>query len=144
VSRLALGFLRSIADADAVPAFRPQALGESNASRRGLELVATDAVATPRGRWGIVTRADPAEPAAPVVVRVAPGSPASAGGMLPGDRLLAIDGASVAGQDDMVARLKAAATEVSIDIERRGRFAELRLRSPEPAMERDGHRSGGN
>jgi membrane-associated protease RseP (regulator of RpoE activity) len=72
-----------------------------------------------RGRWGIGSRPDPCEPSAPVVVRVSPGSPAATGGLLPGDRLIAIDGAEAANQEEILARLKAAGDTVSIDVDRR-------------------------
>jgi hypothetical protein len=130
VVRLTLGFVRAIAD-DPGPrrTFRPESRMESNATKRQLEAVIHDAGGAARGRWGIGTREDACEPAAPVVVRVAPGSPAAAG-LLPGDRILAIDGGAVANQADMVARLKAAGPQVVVDIERRGRFTQMTLTAP--------------
>ena len=41
----------------------------------------------PRPRWGIGTRSDAGDPTAPVVVRVSPGTPAAAAGLLVGDRI---------------------------------------------------------
>jgi hypothetical protein len=128
VVRLTLGFVRAIAD-DPGPrrTFRPESRSESNATKRRLEAVMQDAVGAPRGRWGIGTREDACEPAAPVVVRVAPDSPAAAAGLLPGDRLLAVDAAPVTNQADMVARLQAAGPRVVVDVERRGRFTQVTL-----------------
>jgi Zn-dependent M28 family amino/carboxypeptidase len=117
VVRLALGFVRAIAD-DPGPrrTFRPESRTESNATKRRLEAVIQDATGAQRGRWGLGTREDACEPATPVVVRVAPDSPAAFAGMLPGDRVLAVDGAPVTNQADMVARLQAAEPRVVIDI----------------------------
>jgi hypothetical protein len=128
VARLALGLVKDIANDPNPPReFRPQSRTESNASRRRLEAIIADGTAGNRGRWGIGTREDAGEPAAPVVVRVAAGSPAAAGGLLPGDRLTAIDGTATAGQAGMVARLAAAGDRVVIDLERRGRFLQVTL-----------------
>ena len=128
VVRLTLGFVRAVAD-DPGPRriFRPDSRLESNATKRRLEAVIHDAIGPHRGRWGIGTREDTCEVAAPVVVRVAPGSPAATAGLLPGDRILAVDAAPVANQADMVARLQAAGQQVVIDVERRGRFTQVTL-----------------
>jgi len=128
VARLTLGLVVAIADDQGpVPAFRPQCRGESNATRRSLEAVVASPVGERRGRWGIGTRSDPGEPSTPVIVRVTPDSPAARGGLVPGDRLVAIDGLAVAGQDDMVHRLSAAAARVVLDIDRKGRFMQVAL-----------------
>ena len=127
VARLALGFVAAIADDPGPPRpFRPECRVESNATRRRLEAVLQHP-ARDRGRWGIGTREDGGDKTAPVVVRVAAGSPAQAGGLLPGDRIVAIDGTPLADQADMVARLGAAGEQVVIDADRRGRFVQLRL-----------------
>jgi hypothetical protein len=128
VVRLTLGFVRAIAD-DPGPrrSFRPESRTESNATKRRLEAVIQDATGAQRGRWGLGTREDACEPANPVVVRVAPDSPAAVSGMLPGDRVLSVDGAPVTNQADMVARLQAAGPRVMIDVERRGRFTQVTL-----------------
>ena len=128
VIRLTLGFVRSIAD-DPGPRriFRPESRMESNATKRRLEAVIHDAVGGHRGRWGIGTREDACEAATPVVVRVAPGSPAATAGLLPGDRIQAVDSAPIANQADMVTRLQAADSRVMLDIERRGRFTQVTL-----------------
>jgi len=78
-----------------------------------------------RPRWGIGTRGDPAEPAAPIVVRVAPGSPAARAGLMLGDRVIAVDGAAVTNQTDMIARLGAAGDSVLLDVDRKGRLVRL-------------------
>lgn len=130
VVRLTLGFVRASAD-DPGPRriFRPESRLESNATKRRLEAVIHDAIGPQRGRWGIGTREDACEVAAPVVVRVAPGSPAATAGLLPGDRIRAVDATPVANQADMVARLQAAGPHVVIDLERRGRFTQATLES---------------
>jgi hypothetical protein len=128
VARLALSLLLTIADEQGpTPVFRPQCRGESNATRRSLEAVVVSPVGERRGRWGIGTRHDPGEPTSPVIVRVTPDSPAARGGLVPGDRLVAIDGVAVAGQDDMVHRLATAPGRVLLDVDRRGRFTQVTL-----------------
>jgi predicted metalloprotease with PDZ domain len=71
------------------------------------------------------TRSDPAEPAAPVVVRVEPASPVANAGLALGDRVIAIDGVAIVSQADMVARLGAAGERVTLDVDRRGRILQL-------------------
>ncbi len=130
VTRLTLAVVQAMADAPVAPAFRPECRGESNAVRRRFEAPLPDAVATHRGRWGISTREDAADQAAAVVVRVVPGSPAAAGGLLLGDRIVAIDGGPITNQADMLARLAAAGPRVVLDVERRGRIASVSLEAP--------------
>lgn len=127
VTRLALGLVQALADEQQPPAFRPACRGETNAGRRHLEAPIPNAVATHRGRWGISTREDVADPAAPLIVRVVPDSPAAAGGLLPGDRIVAIDGRAVASQAEMMARLTTAGPRVLLDVERRGRMTSATL-----------------
>ena len=136
IARLALDFITVIADEPGpARAFRPQCRSETDATKRGIEAAAASpppsagAQAAPgqRPRWGIGTRADPGEPTAPVVVRVTSGSPANAAGVLVGDRITAIDGMAVAGQEDMVARLAAAGDRVSLDVDRKGRIVHVDL-----------------
>jgi hypothetical protein len=127
VTGLTLGLMLAIADEPQPPAFRPECRGETNAGRRQLEAPIPNAVATHRGRWGISTREDAADPAAPLIVRVVPDTPAAAGGLLPGDRIVAIDGKAVASQAEMMARLATAGPRVLLDIERRGRLTSATL-----------------
>jgi len=140
VARLALEFVTAVAD-DPGPArpFRDRARQESDATRRALEAVATGGpmhTAPPtqsgapvgqRPRWGIGTREDSCEPTAPVVVRVAAASPAATAGLVPGDRIIAVDGRPVAHQADMVEGLARAPDRVAIDVDRKGRVKRLEL-----------------
>lgn len=125
VVRLAFDFVTAIADDPGpVRPFRPQSRSETAANRRGLEQpVGTGGTA--RGRWGMSTRSDPAEPMAPVVVRVEPESPVAKAGLALGDRIIAIDGEAIVNQGDMVARLAAAGGRVALDVDRRGRILQL-------------------
>ncbi|MFM9059869.1 MAG: M20/M25/M40 family metallo-hydrolase [Planctomycetaceae bacterium] len=128
VARLAFGFIRTLADAEAPsPAFRAEALGESDATQRALESPAPLAPGTPRGRWGIGSRPDPGEPTAPVVVRVTPESPAAVAGLLVGDRIVAVDGTAVASHDAMIARMRAAVGQVTLEVDRAGVITRLEL-----------------
>jgi hypothetical protein len=130
VARLTLGFVTMLADEPGPPRpFRQQCRAESNATKRALEAIAPEPVAAQRGRWGMGSRPDPGELTAPVIVRVSPGSPAAAGGLQPGDRLVAIDGAAISSQDDMLARLRAAGTTVTLDVDRRGSLVHVTLMS---------------
>jgi Zn-dependent M28 family amino/carboxypeptidase len=133
VARLTLGFVAAVANDPApIPSFRGDCRLESNASRNRLEAATPDTDGSPRGRWGIGTRNDRGEPDAPVVVRVWRDSPASLAGLMPGDRIMAIDDARIASHDDMLARLKAAGATAVIDVERRGHVTRLELRDAAP------------
>ncbi len=128
VARLTLGFVTAIADDPAaLPAFRPESLNESNATRNRIEASIPDSSRSPQGRWGLGTRNDPGEPAAPIVVRVWRESPASRAGLAAGDRVLTVDGTRITGQDDMRARLRTAGPRTAIDVERRGRILRIEL-----------------
>lgn len=130
VARLTLGLVAAMADDPlAMPAFRPESRGESNATRNRLEAAVPDNDGSPRGRWGIGTRNDPGEPATPIVVRVWRDSPAAKAGLAPGDRILTVDGARISGHDDMLGRLQNAAPSVQLDVERRGRIVRAELRA---------------
>jgi len=133
VARLALGVVREIADADRSAVFRDACRGESDTTRRLLESPAPLAPGAPRGRWGLGTRPDPGEPTAAVVVRVVPDSPAAAAGVLVGDRIVAIDGGPVPGHDEMLERLRAAAGQVTITVDRAGLLTPTVMRETEAA-----------
>jgi hypothetical protein len=138
VARLTLDFVLALANEPGpVRSFRSQARSESDATKRALEAPAVSPAATQAGesqgrpvgnqrpRWGIGTRADPGEPANPVIVRITRESPAAQGGLMLGDRVLAVDGAAVTDQADMVTRLAAAGNRVALDVDRRGRVTRI-------------------
>lgn len=125
VARLTFATTLAIADEPGEPRiFRPECRSESDSSRNILEAAAAGGN---RGRWGIGTRGDAAEPHVPVVVRVAPDSPAARAGLITGDRIVSIDGKALVDQSDMVARLGAAGSLVSIEIERRGKLLGIEM-----------------
>lgn len=125
VTRLTLACAMAVADDPAPPrGFRDECRSETDVTRRTLEAAAS---AGTKGRWGIGTRGDTAEPGAPVIVRVAADSPAARAGLIVGDRLLMIDGEQIADQADMVRRLAAAAGAVRLRIDRRGRLTEITM-----------------
>jgi len=122
-----LDFVTAIADDPRPPRpFRGQCRTESAATRRGLEMPAAETVTSgPRPRWGIGTRGDACEPEAPIVVRVTTGSPMAKGGVMLGDRIVAIDGMPLVDQPDMLAKLAAAGDHIEIDVDRKGRRLRL-------------------
>jgi membrane-associated protease RseP (regulator of RpoE activity) len=128
VVRLTLAFVTAVADDPGPPRpFRPQCRNESAANRSVLEAPAAEATMAPgqRPRWGMGTRSDPGEPNAPVVVRITPDSPMARAGLALGDRVIAIDGAQLTGQAEMLARLQAAGDRVAVDVDRKGRIVRL-------------------
>ena len=153
VARLALDFVAAIANSPGLPyAFRPQSRSESNITRQSLEAFTASTMSTtsrpattvaqstdgshspasPRPRWGIGTRADPAEPSAPVIVRITSGSPAAQARLALGDRVVAIDGVAVTSQEDMVSRLAAAGNQVTVDVDRKGRLVQVSMAATQP------------
>lgn len=133
VASLALDTLLAIADRQQLPAFREDCRAETEEARRRLE---AEAAPAPPKRWGLGTRSDPADPTAPVVVRVSPDTPASRGGVQLGDRIVAIDQQPLADQDDMVAKLTTApAHAVSITVDRDGQLLERTLSTEKPLSE---------
>ena len=128
VARLTLALVTAIADEDQRPTFRAASQAESNATRRRLEERRPPGGPS-RGRWGIVTRADPCEPSTPIVVDVREDAPAQRAGLRPGDRLLSVDGQSFADQAGMVDCLKRAGDDCLLEIDRRGRVIGIELAS---------------
>ena len=139
VSRLTLALTLAIADDDERLSFRPESRSESNATKRRLE-----ESRPPQGpsqspsqrRWGIVSRADPGEPACPVVVDVVRDSPAAKAGLRAGDTLLAVGEQqveSLAAFYRAVWGLGAPGVEVRLALMRRGKAIEATLKSADRA-----------
>jgi len=127
VSRLTLALALAVADAETKPLFRPESRTESNATKRRLE-ESRPPQGPSQGRWGIVSRQDSCEPAAPVVISVTAGSPADRAGLRSGDRLLSVAGARFADQAEMVARLRTSESPCALEIDRRGVVISVTLR----------------
>lgn len=127
VARLGLQIVTELTDATEVPAFREACRRESNVARRRFEQERPN-VRPPRGRWGILSRSDPADPGLPLVIDVAPDSPAARGGLQAGDRLVTIDGEPILDQAGMVRSLGEAGRECRIEVERRGLIMLVQLR----------------
>jgi Peptidase family M28/PDZ domain len=122
VARLALEVVTTVADAPgALPPFRDASRREKNAHRDALERVLPLSPGSPRGRWGMSTRADAGDPQAPTVVRVVPDSPLDRAGLRCGDRILAIDGEPVGNQETMLRRMAAAGDALALEADRAGR-----------------------
>ena len=126
VSRLALAVITELANAPQPLTFRGASRSESNATRRRLE-EGRPPTGPSRGRWGIVSRADPGEPGTPIVVDVARGSPAARAGLRAGDRLHQVDGLAFADQAAMVERLRTAGDSCQLLIDRQGRLQHLSI-----------------
>jgi hypothetical protein len=129
VAGLTLALAVTVANADERPTFRPEARAESNATRRRFES-AVQAAGMPRGRWGIVSREDPCEPAGPIVVNVAADSPASKAGLERGDRLVAIDDEPIHDHAGAVAKLRSVERGFTLTIDRNGIMKTMRLEEP--------------
>lgn len=128
VTRLVFETLLAMADDPRpLPPYRAAGRNETDAMRRGLEMPA--APAAPR-RWGIGTRSDPCEPAAPIVVRVSPDTPAHFAGLRLGDRIMAIDAEPLVDQDDLIRRLGSLPrpATITLDVERDGKMIRLDCR----------------
>ena len=128
VAQLALDCVATVANATQVPLFRPRCRQESLANRSALESQAAEPLSpsgNARPRWGMGTREDPAEPTAPVVVRITPHSPLATAGLALGDRVVSIDQHTISDQADMVRQLGAAGNRVVIEVDRRGRTLRL-------------------
>ncbi len=126
VARLGLQIVTELTEAAEVPAFREACRRESNVARRRFEQE-RPVLRPPRGRWGILSRSDPADPCLPLVIDVAPNSPAAHAGLQAGDRLVTIDGERIIDQAEMIRRLAAAERECTIELERRGLIVLARL-----------------
>lgn len=132
VTRMALATLLDVADREiAPPRFRPQCRAESASGRQRLESAREVAIGRPPvGRfrpWGIATRDDPAEPAAPVIVAVTPGAPMEVAGVRAADRLVEIEGQPIVSHDDLLRRLRTAEATIDIVVERNGRLTRARV-----------------
>jgi hypothetical protein len=129
VARLGLATLLALADAPGpLPTFRAACREEGNGLRDAFERPLPVDPSAPRGRWGMSTRSDAGDPAAPVVARVVPGSPLARAGLAPADRILAIDGVALESHDDLLGRLAAAGEVVTLRVERQGRSFDLEAR----------------
>jgi hypothetical protein len=131
VAALTLAVAVTVANAEATPTFRPESRTESTATQRRLE-EATPPGGSPRGRWGIVSRADPCEPAHPIVIAVAKDSPAAKAGIRQGDRLMGVNGESFHDQSEVVARLREIESGFQLTIDRKGIVTTVTL---EPATD---------
>lgn len=128
VTRLALATIRAVADAPARPDFRADCRREGKALCEAIEKEVPVEPGTPPPRWGMSTRGDAGDPAAPVVVRVVPGTPLASAGLEVRDRILAIDGVGVRDHADMLRRVQAAGETMTLSIDRKGRSIELTAR----------------
>lgn len=126
VAGLTLALAVTVANGAERPTFRPEARAESNATRRRFESAA-QAAGLPRGRWGIVSREDPCEPAGPIVVNVAADSPASKAGLQRGDRLVAIEDEPIRDHAGAVAKLRSVERSCTLTIERNGITKTMKL-----------------
>jgi Peptidase family M28/PDZ domain len=127
ITRYLLATVVEMADADALPAYRPARRYESLAAQRrqqnSLVSVQIPAAAKP-SRLGISWRTDDAEPASVYLSAVVAGSPADAAGLAVDDRIYAINGKPFADAVEfrkvVVGLLDAGAAEFTLLVETRG------------------------
>jgi hypothetical protein len=127
ITRYLLSTVLEIADADALPAYRPARRYESLASqqRQQNSLVSVRLPpATEPPRLGISWRTDEAEPATVYLSAVFTGSPAAAAGLALEDRIYAVNGKPFADAAEfrrvVVGLLDAGADELTLQVETRG------------------------
>jgi hypothetical protein len=131
VTRLALAVIAAVADQDDALVFRPASRSESNITRRRFE-EERPANRPPQGRWGILSRSDPADLSLPIVIDVARNSPADRAGLRAGDRILTVAGERITDQSTMIRTLGAMANECVIEVERRGLLQVLEMQDSKP------------
>jgi hypothetical protein len=78
-------------------------------------------------RLGITWRVDDAEPGVLILTRVVAGTPSALAGLLPGDRILRMDGRSFATEREAVDRLRNPPAALRLRLERRGQVLHVEL-----------------
>jgi len=90
-------------------------------------------------RLGLSWRGDPVEPGAVYITRVVPHSPAARAGIELQDRIYALDGKAILGQENLLARIQASLAagkeQILLEIESRGLISEVTVPLGIPAMQ---------
>jgi len=87
-------------------------------------------------RLGITWRTDDAEPGTVLLAHVVPDSPAAHAGLLPGDRILQVDGQDFADEADFAGRVQRLPEGGLLLIERQGRLHRVHVRFREEPLKR--------
>lgn len=123
VTKLLVGTLGALADADTLPPFRAQARQETVSLQRNLDRPLPPLV----GRFGVVWDPDDKTAAGVRVTRVVPGSPAAKAGIKVGDRIVGFDGKPLAEGVDLRGLVIASKSVTQVVIEREGEEKPLEL-----------------
>lgn len=126
ITRLALGVLDELANADSPPAFREASRQENEAVRKQLAETQPVLPAQPL-RVGIVWRRDDAEPHSVEITAVVPQSPAHKAGLKPGDRIVEVEGLAPPGDDALADKLRTLPGPIRLRIERQGRLRTIEI-----------------
>lgn len=123
VTRLLIGTLGELADANKLPAFRPQSRQETVSLQRNLER----ALPSLPGRFGVVWDPDDKSGEGVRVTRVVPGSSAAKAGVAVGDRIVAFDGKPLVDDTDLRGLVIAAKNPTQVTVQREGTEQPLEL-----------------
>lgn len=119
VTRLALGVLDELANAERLAAFREASRQENEAQRKQLVNSRPVPPAQPL-RVGITWRRDDAEPQTVEITAVVPQSAADRAGLKPGDRIIEVNGRALPGDDELRGLLRTMPGPCRLLIEREG------------------------
>ncbi|MBX3412495.1 MAG: M20/M25/M40 family metallo-hydrolase [Pirellulales bacterium] len=123
ISKLMVGTLGAMADADALPPFRAQSRQETVSLQRNLDRPLPPLV----GRFGVVWDPDDKSASGVRVTRVVPGSPAAKAGIKVGDRIVGFDGKPLVEGVDLRSLVIASKSPTQAVIEREGEEKPLEL-----------------
>jgi len=122
-TRLLLGIVDEVANADRLPGFRAAARRETTEMQK---LWARPLPPLP-GRLGVHWNTRATNANGVVVTLVVPGSAAAKAGLKPGDRITAVGEAAIATGDDLAKRVLAAPQQTTVAIDRAGQTLKLPL-----------------
>lgn len=126
ITRLALGVVEELANADRLPGFREASRQENEARRKQLAESPPVLPAQPL-RVGITWRRDDAEPHTVEITAVVPQSPAEQAGLKPGDRIVEVNGRAPPDDEELGHKLRTLPGPIRLLIERDGRLRTIEI-----------------